>query len=164
MLDFFANIAESSNPDAQGHLDEDVNAMRSLVSNLFATHEANLVKTLRVYSLFCLGNLKTCSNSRPLLLKAVFSSADNVQIMMSKSHRSKGGNIRILKDLSLDRKALKIAKQELLMRWFGGAHLFAGTLYAFPKLYEPRKARKFRFSNKNVMYYSLNFRLCCDIY
>ncbi|KAI0981964.1 hypothetical protein GJ496_008869 [Pomphorhynchus laevis] len=73
----FANIAESSKHDAQGRLDEDVNAIRSHVSNLFATHEADLVKTLRVYSLFRLGNPKTCSNSRPRFLKAVFSSADN---------------------------------------------------------------------------------------
>ncbi|KAI0977738.1 hypothetical protein GJ496_008597 [Pomphorhynchus laevis] len=44
----FVNIAESSKPDAQGCLDEIVNAIRSLVSNLFATHEVirKLVLTL----------------------------------------------------------------------------------------------------------------------
>ncbi|KAI0987302.1 hypothetical protein GJ496_011749 [Pomphorhynchus laevis] len=63
-------------------------------------------------------NLKTCSNSRPRLLKTVFRSADNVQTIISKSHRLKGGNIRILKDLSLEyRKVFKVAKEELLRRF-----------------------------------------------
>ncbi|KAI0989847.1 hypothetical protein GJ496_007496 [Pomphorhynchus laevis] len=53
----FANMAESIKPNAQGRLDEEVIAIRSLVSNLFAIHEADLVKTLRVYSLFRLGRL-----------------------------------------------------------------------------------------------------------
>ncbi|KAI0984286.1 hypothetical protein GJ496_011001 [Pomphorhynchus laevis] len=65
------NIAVSSKPDAHKRLDEDVNAIRSLVANLFARHEADLAKTLRVYTLFRLSNPKTCPNFRLRLLKAV---------------------------------------------------------------------------------------------
>ncbi|KAI0980619.1 hypothetical protein GJ496_009625 [Pomphorhynchus laevis] len=72
---------KSSKPDAQGRLDEDVNAIRSLVSNLFATHEADFVKTLRVYSLFRLEDLKALKVAKEELLRTVESRESNLTIL-----------------------------------------------------------------------------------